>query len=169
MYTQREINKVLKLYDQTHSIQKVQLILGYPSRTLFKQWLKERRETGGVIAKKGGNREGIVNKEKQRKVAKFYLQNGRNLALTLDELGYTVSPKTIQRWCKRYFPEEFLSLHSHHAFPTVRYSDEFKNKAVLAMREKGRTVISVAEEFGVSRQTLYAWNKERTVTLDTND
>lgn len=35
-----------------------------------------------------------------------------------------------------------------------------KIKAVYAMRQPKRSVISVAREYAVSRQTLYAWNKE---------
>ena len=33
------------------------------------------------------------------------------------------------------------------------------------MRKKGRSVISVSREFGVSRQTLYAWERELTVAV----
>lgn len=33
MYTQQEIDKTLRLYEQTHSIRKVVKRLGYPSKT----------------------------------------------------------------------------------------------------------------------------------------
>lgn len=39
MYTQKEINKVLRIYDKLRSQRETVRVLGYPSRNLLRQWL----------------------------------------------------------------------------------------------------------------------------------
>lgn len=51
MYTQKEINDVLKIYDRLNSLQVTVRLLGYPSRPKLREWLRERRETGQVRVK----------------------------------------------------------------------------------------------------------------------
>ena len=46
MYTQKEINDVLKIYDRLNSLRGTVRLLGYPSRPKPREWLRERRETG---------------------------------------------------------------------------------------------------------------------------
>lgn len=45
MYTQKEINDVLKIYDRLNSLRGTVRLLGYPSRSKLREWLRERRET----------------------------------------------------------------------------------------------------------------------------
>lgn len=51
MYTQKEINDVLKIYDRLNSLRGTVRLLGYPSRPKLREWLRERRETGQVRVK----------------------------------------------------------------------------------------------------------------------
>ena len=156
MYKQKEIDTALRLYDRLKSVRGTIRALGYPSRPLLRQWIRERRETGRANAKSGKR----GNPEQQKKAAKSYIQNGRNLALVVQQLGYTVTKRTVQRWVAKFYPQVRKLVSGPTNSTTKRFSWETKVKAVLTMRQTGRSVISVAREYKVSRTTLYAWNKE---------
>lgn len=158
MYSKKEIEKALKLYERLGSMRRVTFLLGYPSRKTLRGWLAEKRQTGKVLPKNGVGRKGSLPPKEQKKAAKIYLHHGGNRALTCKKLGISVCSRTLQRWCNRFFPKKKKVCLSKAR--TEPYSTDIKNQAVLAMRQRGRTVISVAREFGVSRQTLYAWEQE---------
>ena len=42
MYTQKEINKALKLYERLGSMRKVIRVLGYPAKATLISWLAEK-------------------------------------------------------------------------------------------------------------------------------
>ena len=131
-------------------------LLGYPSRPKLRELLRERREIGQVRAKsclRGNN-------ESRKKAAKTYIQSGRSLQATINQLGYNVSQRTIQNWGKKFYPKARKLNNSPIKFHSKRFSWETKTKAIYAMRQPNRSVISVAREYAVSRQTLYAWDKE---------
>lgn len=46
MYSQKEINKVLKVYDQLKSINGTVRTLGYLARVILRRWIRERNATG---------------------------------------------------------------------------------------------------------------------------
>ena len=101
MYTQKEINDDLKIYDRLNSLRGTVRLLGYPSRPKLREWLRERRETGQVRAKsclRGNN-------VSRKKAAKTYIQSGRSLQATINQLGYNVSQRTIQNWVKKFYPK----------------------------------------------------------------
>ena len=157
MYSQKEINKVLKVYDQLKSINGTVRTLGYPARVILRQWIRERNATGKVTPKRG---RGGTDPNLKKKVAKVYIQKGRNLSLALQQLGHTVTRRTIQEWVKASYPQARKLVNSPIRLRAKQYSWETKVKAVFAMRQPDRTVISVAREYDVCRQTLYAWDKE---------
>lgn len=156
MYKQKEINAALRLYDKLKSIRGTIRILGYPSRTILHRWIRERRETGKVSAKRYKRRD----LEQKKNAARSYIQNGRNLSQVFQQLGYTVTKRTVQRWVKKFYPQASKHIISSIKMRKKPFPLETKVRAVLAMRQPGRSVISVAREFEVSRQTLYAWDKE---------
>lgn len=43
MYTQKEINKALKLYERLGSMRKVIRVLGYPAKATLISWLAEKK------------------------------------------------------------------------------------------------------------------------------
>lgn len=103
MYTQKEIDKALQLYEQLHSLRKVIKFLGYPSKDVLQGWVKEKHSTGQVLPKNKWNAKDI---EQQRKAAVVsFIKHNHNLALTLKDIGYRVSLSTLYRWMNDYFPE----------------------------------------------------------------
>ena len=61
---------------------------------------------------------------------------------------------------QKFYPKARKLNNSPIKFHPKRFSWETKIKAVYAMRQPNRSVISVAREYAVSRQTLYARDKE---------
>ncbi len=53
--------------------------------------------------------------------------------------------------------------------PSTDYTDKEKMVAVREMRRKKRSVISIARELGISRQTLYAWAREFPMPVNPDD
>lgn len=158
MYTQKEIDKALQLYEQLHSLRKVIKVLGYPSKDILQSWVKEKRLTGQMFPK---NKWKVKDIERQRKPAIVgFIKHNNNMALTLKDLGYKVSSATLYRWMNEYFPELKTQITPLEYKKPIEYSLELKTKAIQAMRQKERSVISISREFGVSRKTLYDWDRE---------
>ncbi|SDI13498.1 transposase [Nitrosomonas sp. Nm132] len=42
----------------------------------------------------------------------------------------------------------------------IRYTDEFKSKAIKQITERGHNVADVAQRLGVSTKSLYKWRRE---------
>lgn len=98
--------------------------------------LRLKRETGQVRAKsclRGNN-------ESRKKAAKTYIQSGRSLQETINQLGYNVSQRTIQNWVKKFYPNARKLNHNPIKFHSKRFSWEMKIKAVYAMRQTHRSV-----------------------------
>lgn len=99
--------------------------------------------------------------ERQRKAAVVsFIKHNHNMALTLKDLGYSVSKTTLYRWMNNYFPELKTQIKPLDCKAQVEYSKELKTKVVKAIRRKERSVINISCEFGVSRKTLYDWDRE---------
>lgn len=109
MYTQKEINKALKLYERLGSMRKVIRVLGYPAKATLISWLAEKKQTGKVLPKNGIGRKSLLPVEEQKKAVKIYLYHGCNLALTRKELGISISSATIRKWRQRFFPRKAIS------------------------------------------------------------
>ena len=158
MYTQEEIDRALQLYEQLRSLRKVIKVLGYPSKDTLQSWVKEKRLTGQVFPK---NKWKVKDIERQRKAAVVsFIKHNHNMALTLKDLGYKVSSATLYRWMNEYFPELKTRIKPLEYKEPIEYSLELRTKAIQAMRQKERSVISLSREFGVSRKTLYDWDRE---------
>lgn len=141
MYIQKEINDILKIYDRLNSLRGTVRLLGYPSRTKLREWLRERRETGQVRAKsclRGNN-----NNELRKKAAKTYIQSGHSLQTAINQFGYNVSQRTIQNWVKKFYPKARKLNNSPIKFHPKRFSWETKIKAVYAMRHPPPSPLSV--------------------------
>lgn len=127
MYTQKEINTALQLYEQLHSLRKVIKVLGYPSKDTLQSWVKEKRLTGQVFPK---NKWKVKDIERQRKAAVVsFIKHNHNMALTLKDLGYKVSNATLYRWMNEYFPELKTQIKPLEYKKPIEYSLELKTKA----------------------------------------
>ena len=156
MYNEKEIQAAVDLYQRIHSLRRVPVILGYPAKNTLKKWLKCLKTTGSIksltVSKKRK-----YSEEQILKAVNYFLTQGVSREQAVRDLGYP-SRTLLSKWIQRYEPQVVKA-----ALPTIpAYSQETKLAAVRAFRLRTRTqtVISIARKFGVSRQTLYAWDKE---------
>lgn len=153
MFTLKEINKALKLYDKIKSLRKVQSTLGYPSVLTLRKWLMARKN--GTLESIAFKFNGQYTERQARAAVRYYLSHGLSQVQTVAKLGYP-DVQMLRRWIKLYAPQETVAAEvTASAIP-----EEVKIKAVTAMRTRERSVISVARELGVNRPTLYAWARE---------
>ena len=152
-YNEEEISKAIELYKQLGSMPKVILTLGYPTRRCLYQWIKNYEETGEIKVARHG-RAPQFTQEQIDTAINYYLRNGRSATQTIQALGYP-GIVTFRKWVRKYVDKSSIP----HA-PTITHSEETKLAAVKLMRNPRRSVIQIARQFGVTRTTLYAWERE---------
>ena len=158
MYTQAEIDKAIKLHIKYGSISKTIQKLGYPSYQQMKLWVREYRLTGQVIEKSKTGKHSKFSPDQKKEAIRLALKLDRNIGKTIKQLGYpsrTCLVGWLKDWDKKH-PSQAVQPNP----PSPRYPTELKQRAVVLMRRKDRSVISIAREFGVPRSTLYAWSRE---------
>jgi transposase InsO family protein/transposase-like protein len=156
MYNEKEIQAAIDLYQKIHSLRRVAVILGYPAKNTLRKWLEYVKQNGSV------SRLGV---SKRRKYSDEQIQAAVTYALTqnvtrkqaIQDLGYPCA-YLLRQWIRKYGDQTVKQAPA----PTPVYSQETKLAAVRAfrLRTKAQSVISIARKFGVSRPTLYAWDKE---------
>lgn len=134
--------------------------LGYPTdcRTL-KSWYEEYISNGSLHTK-------VVHKarytnEQKKKAVDYYISHGKNIQLTIRNLGYPCST-VLNQWINELAPDEKRNCAS--GGNTIRYSREVKEAAVLALC----TRTSSAKEYQVTREGLYNWKKQLLGNGDTS-
>jgi transposase InsO family protein/transposase-like protein len=156
MYNEKEIQAAVDLYEKIHSLSRVARILGYPNRATLKRWLESLKSNGSIkslTVSKGRK----YSEEQIRKAVNYCLTQGVSQRQTIRDLGYP-SRQLLCKWIHEYAPRVVKRAPP----PVPAYPKETKLAAVraLRLRTKAQSVISIARKFGVSRPTLYAWDKE---------
>ena len=156
MYNEKEIQAAVDLYKRIHSLRRVCIILGYPSKNTLEKWIKCLKTTGSIkslLISKGRR----YSEEQILKAVRHCLTQGVSREQAIRDLGYP-SRVLLTKWIQRYEPQVIKKTYT----PVPPYSQKTKLAAVRAfrMRTKTQTVISIARKFGISRQTLYAWDRE---------
>lgn len=160
MYTQAEIRKALKTWEKTKTVRGTCRILCYPSIPVLRKWIKEYTETGRVRTVAWRKH----TKAQKRKAIHTVLKNGGNVKKTVKELGYP-SVTQLRLWLKQYLEKHPDALQpsrstAKYRANRVEYSMDIKMQAVSEFRHSKSSAIAIARKFGISRQTLYAWDKE---------
>jgi transposase-like protein len=127
--------------------------LGYPTKNSLKSWHKEFVQRADLTA-------GYVRQPKftdaQKKVAvDHYFEHGRCLALTVKALGYP-SKTLLSIWVRERDPSSRTRVVGR----TQPLPLEDKRSAVIALCMRSGSAESVAQQVGVSRQSLYAWKNQ---------
>lgn len=127
--------------------------LGYPTKNSLKSWHKELVQRADLTA-------GYVRRPKftdaQKKVAvDHYFEHGRCLALTVKALGYP-SKTLLSIWVRERDPSSRTRIVGR----TQPLPLEDKRSAVIALCMRFGSAESVAQQVGVSRQSLYTWKNQ---------
>ena len=157
MYSKKQREEDIKLYIKFRfKATKVCNYLGYPDRRVLKKWYEDYIECDNkVIIKPYRNRQ--YSKEDRDKAVNFYLEHGKNISLTVKELGYPCR-SVLSNWIcedvKNHQP------HSLKGKSLVEYTKEEKKEAALEMAIRDETVDKISKKNKVSRTSLYKWKDE---------
>ena len=159
MYSYKERKTAVELYiNYGRRAARVIKELGYPNRLTLRLWFYEFQREG--IIRKNHKRLGVspYSEEQQKEAVKHYLQHGRNLNYTVQELGYPGSTHTLSRWINTHAPEKKRICKTGHA--PIEYTQEVKEAAVLDFCTRDSSAEAVARRYGVDRCTLYFWKNQ---------
>lgn len=159
-FTYKEKLKAIKHYQNTNSIKGTVRELGYPSRGALKNWIKEFNLTGTIH----GGKKSRYSPQQREAAVQYYLINWKSVEKTIKALGYT-SDRELLRWLRQ---QKILQPANCFSKPVEPYPSDIKKQAVSLMRRPKSNISQIARQFGVSRRTLYAWDKEfpRLLTKD---
>lgn len=153
MYTDDEKLKAINLfYQYDKSWAPVIRELGYPSLAALKRWIKDYELDSVAFMTPKLRKPKFTNA--QRKVAlNYYFTHGQYITKTIKALGYP-SRQVMRAWLledSRYTP----TLKETVFKGEVR--DETKLEAVEQLYSREKSVKHIANDFEVSRQTIYHW------------
>ena len=154
MYSYDDRMRAVKLYIQyDHSFSSVQHELGYPNnRKTLKAWYKEFVETRTLHKK--SSRSPKYSQEQKQQAIDYYYEHGRCLARTVRKLGFP-SRTVLGEWLREIHPEDFP--HCTQSTSLVKLTKAQKEQAVLDLCSRTGSAKDVADQYGVSRISLYAW------------
>jgi len=127
--------------------------LGYPTKNALKAWYRayqgQRDLPLGYVRSKPK-----YSQEQKEAAVRHYLDHGRCIAFTMRTLGYPAR-QSLAAWIGELHPE--LRVRVVGKPEQLSRSPELKQSAVIALCTRQGSAISLAEEFGVCRPTLYNW------------
>ena len=156
MFTYEQRIKAVKLliqYDMKYAT--VIRELGYPSRGALVDWYKEFKENGDLHKTRIKNSK--YTDEEKKIAVDYYLEHGRCVSSTCRKLGYPSRPM-LDEWISELAPE-----HKRHCLSggaNIKYSQEPKEQAVIALCSREQPAREIAKEYGVTRENLYNWKRQ---------
>lgn len=126
-----------------------------PSVSALKSWIKTY-ETDPLSLNQSEKKPKFT--PKQKNAIDYYFDHGQFITKTIHALGYP-SKQTLRKWLRtdpRYEP----SAHVKKAMPlenVKKIPTEIKTQAVAAIYRRNKTVQQLANQYQVSRKTLYDW------------
>lgn len=156
MFSYGDRNRAIQLlikYNMAYA--RVRKELGYPSKTALFNWYKE-------YIKNNELHENYVKRprysdEECLRAVNYYLEHGKNISHTVKALGYPCRSK-LSEWIRELAPQE--KGHCNTGRSLVKYPQEFKKQAVISLCSREKPAREVAEKYGISRVSLYVWQKQ---------
>ena len=154
MYSYEDRMRAVKLYIQyDYSFASVRNELGYPKHhDSLHQWYVEFQENSDLKHK--STRTPKFTEEQRRQAIEHYYSHGRCVSRTVRLLGYP-SRTLLKQWLLEEHPEDFPSCSKGSSL--LYLSEEQKEQAVLDLCSREGSAKEVADKYGVSRYSLYAW------------
>ena len=129
--------------------------LGYPTKNALKGWYREQKRRGDLA--KGYHRAPRYSTVQQQAALDHFLHHGCCIDFTRKALGYPCR-SMLRRWIDERHPE--LRRRSVGRSRTVPSALEVKKEAVIALCTRQGKALAIAQELGVSRETLYNWKDQ---------
>ena len=154
-YEQR-VNAVELLIQYDMSYATVMRELGHPSSTeSLRGWYREYQKNG-MIHKEYDKKDKYSDEDKQKAVD-YYLEHGKCISRTCRKLGYPCRT-VLKEWIEEIAPGQRKCCKKPPT--TVILTPEEKKQAVIDLCSRTGSTDEIAEKYGVSRCSLYAWKKE---------
>ena len=129
--------------------------LGYPTKNALKGWYREHERLGDSA--KGYRRAPKYSVALQQAAVDHYLHHGRCIEFTRKALGYPCRP-LLRSWIHAAHPE--LCQLSVGRGRAVASPLKVKHEAVIALCTRQGKAQAIAQDLGVSRETLYNWKNQ---------
>lgn len=159
MYSYEERKKAVDLYIKYGKrASTVIRELGYPDRHVLVLWYKDLLEKGKIEVPDFTGRSPYSEEEKQKAIT-FYIEHGRNLKFTVEQLGYP-STHLLSKWLDENNPHE-KRVYNTNLTPKTDSSTDEKIKSVVELCTRSETSAEkIAQKYGVDRSTLYFWKNK---------
>lgn len=156
MYSYEEKIRAVDLYIKLGKRMKATIRqLGYPTKNALKDWYREHEQQGDLA--KGYHRAPKYSMAQQEAAVDHFLHHGRCIDWTRRALGYPCR-LLLQRWIDERHPE--LRQRRVGRIRPVPRPLEVKQEAVIALCTRQGNALPIAQDLGVSRETLYNWKNQ---------
>lgn len=152
MYAYEEKLKAIKLYFKYESYAAVINELGYPSRQALRMWIEEHKEYGDV--KKEITRQSKYTEKQKQDAVAHYLEYGKCYSRTCRMLGYP-SRALLTQWVMELAPQPRKYIRNG-----INLTSKEKEATVLALLTRNTSAQKVANDIGVSRESLYQYKEQ---------
>jgi putative transposase len=129
--------------------------LGFPTKNALKGWYREYERRGDLA--KGFHRAPKYSMAQQQAAVDHFLGHGRCITFTRKALGYP-SLCMLRSWIYERHPD--VCKRSVGCSRAVPKSLEVKQAAVIAFCTRQGKAQAIAQDLGVSRETLYKWKDQ---------
>lgn len=130
--------------------------LGHPTKNALKRWHREYER--GDLPEGYVRRKPWYSAEQKAAAVEHYRSHGRCLTHTRKALGYPCHA-TLSEWINQHEPGGWRRVVGKAVAPPRTESQ--KQAAVINLCSRQESARQVAQEVGVSRQTLYKWKDQR--------
>jgi putative transposase len=127
--------------------------LGYPTKNALKTWHREYEQRHDLPA--GYVRSPRYSQAQKDWAVEHYLEHGRCIAATIKSLGYP-SRSLLSEWLQELHPQERTRVVGR----SPELAPAAKQSAVIALCMRPASAQAVADDFGVSRGSLYKWKNQ---------
>ncbi|WP_337271530.1 IS3 family transposase [Oryzifoliimicrobium ureilyticus] len=159
MYSYEDRMRAVQLYIKLGKRVKATIRqLGYPTKNALKHWCRDY-EHGHVVAAGYIRTKQRYSDEQKRIAVEHYLSHGRCLAWTIKALGYPCRQK-LSAWIDEDDPNARRRVVGN-TVTVTRRSDQEKRTAAINFCSRRESARSLAQQVGVSRQTLYNWKNQQ--------
>lgn len=166
MYSMEQRQAAIETYIRfDHSSADTIAELGYPSRTMLREWWKEYERTGMVPERKP--RTPAFSAGQTHAAVSYYLEHGRSLSRTRRAMGYPKSNATLAKWVDELAPGKRKVSEARISRKPVPIAEKIDAVAELESGSSGAR--EVAERHGVTRAVPYVWRREILGSMEGGD
>ena len=160
MYSKAAKKRAIEPFYQYHrSWSAVVRELGYPSLGALKRWIIDyEQDAKNALDESPRKRKSKYSDVQRQTAVDHFFEHGQFITKTVRALGYP-SRQLLREWLLTD-PRYDISLRSRTVMVKPATPADVKAKAVEALYKREVPARKIAENFGVSRETLYAWKRD---------